>query len=65
MDFSFEEEYLMKVKKKVYCYDKTNFRYYYVTWLLIFLLRILKFSSFSKIKSAFNNMLKPNKLKNF
>lgn len=65
-DFSFEEEYLIKVKKKIYCYDHTlNFRYYYVTWLLIFLLRILKFSSFSKIKSAFNNMLKPKKLKKF
>ena len=65
-DFSFEEDYLIKVRKKIFCYDHTlNFRYYFVTWMLILLFRILKFSSFSKIKSAFNNMLKPKKLKKF
>ena len=46
-DFSFEEDYLIKVNKKVYCYDHTlNFKHYFTTWMLIFLTRILKFSNF-------------------
>jgi hypothetical protein len=65
-DFSFEEDYLKKVNKKVCCYDHTlNFKHYFTTWMLIFLTRILKFSNFLKIKSAFNNMLKPLKLQKF
>ena len=67
MGFFFRRRLLNKSKKKkIFCYDHTlNFRYYFVTWMLILLFRILKFSSFSKIKSAFNNMLKPKKLKKF
>ena len=65
-DYSFEEDYLNKAKQKIYCYDHTiNFRHYFVTWILIFVLRILKFSNFSSIKSAYKNILKPIKLKNF
>jgi len=65
-DYSFEEDYLKKVKKNISCYDHTiNFKHYFVTWVLIFFSRIIKISNISRIKAAYNNILKPIKLRSF
>tara|TARA_Y100000590_G_scaffold469349_1_gene656428 strand:+ start:8749 stop:9519 length:771 start_codon:yes stop_codon:yes gene_type:complete len=65
-DFSFEKDYINLNNKSVSCYDHTiNFTHYIVTWILIFLLRIVKFSKFKKIYSAYLNILKPIKLNSF
>ncbi len=65
-DYSFEEDYIKLVNKPVSCFDHTiNFKHYFVTWILIFISRVIKFSSFTKLKAAYNNILKPIKLRNF
>ena len=43
-DYSFEKDYINLTNKSVSCYDHTiNFTHYLVTWILIFLQRVIKF----------------------
>ncbi len=65
-DYSFEKNYIEMSNNKVKCFDHTiNTQYYFFTWFAIFLKRILLFSGFNKICSAFKKMQRPIKFKKF
>jgi len=65
-DFKFEQDYINLTKNKVYCYDhQINPAHFITTWFLILMKRIFLFNNFSRIKKAFNNMMKPFKFKKF
>jgi len=65
-DYRFEKDFIEMTNKEVFCFDhQINPQHYLVTWLLILIKRILLFNNFSRIKKAFNNMIKPIKFKNF
>tara|TARA_B100001063_G_C16622852_1_gene481640 strand:+ start:18 stop:809 length:792 start_codon:yes stop_codon:yes gene_type:complete len=65
-DYSFESDYINLTNNRVKCFDHTvNSQHYFFTWLAIFLKRILFFSGYKKIKSAFQKIMNPIKLKNF
>ena len=65
-DFSFEYQYIKETNNKIFCFDHTiNTKHYLFTWIGILLNRICTFSNLKRIKSAFNNILKPIKFLKF